>query len=88
MFNSHHQDVKNKFVDAIINLSQIIICCEEIVDGISQEKIDKLTVAVESFEKNYAGIKVDINKLIVESIEDSKEDNEINVVKTDDGFKL
>ena len=83
-FNSHHKKVKNKFINTIVDLSSIIVCCEEIVNNISQENLDSLTSAIESFEDNYAAMKVEINKLIIESVDDTK----IDVKETDVGFEL
>jgi len=85
VFNSHFRDVKDKFIRSSVNLSAIMVLCEKIVDDISQEKIDKLAAAVELFDKDYIEMKNSINKLIVESFEDSKE---IDAIKTEDGFEL
>ena len=84
-FNSHYRDVKEKYIRSSVNLSAIILLCEKIVDGISQEEIDKLAAAVELFDKDYIEMKNSINKLIVESFEDSQE---INATRTEDGLEL
>jgi hypothetical protein len=84
-FNSHFKDVKDKFIRSSVNLSAIMLSCEKIINGISQEEIDELAAAVELFDKDYIEMKNSINKLIVESFEDSKE---IDAVKTEDGFEL
>ena len=83
-FNSHHRDVKDKFITTSVSLSVIMSCCEEIVNNISQDRIDKLAEAVKLFDKDYAVMKAAINKLIVESFEDST----IDATKTENGFEL
>jgi len=91
MFNSYHKGVKKKFVDVIVNMSRIMMCCDEVVNNISQDNIDEMTSLIKSFEDDYFEMKTEIKKLIKESVEDLKSDNkekEINVIETDDGFRL
>ena len=82
-FNSHYKEVKDRFIKSSVNLSAIMTCCEKVVAGISQERIDELAAAVEAFDIDYAAMKAAMNKLIVESFEDK-----IDSTKTEDGFEL
>ena len=84
-FNSHYKDVKDKFIRTSVDLSVIMSCCEKIVDDISQDKIDELAAAVESFDKEYAKLKAAVNKFVVESFKDK---TEIEIFETKDGFRL
>ena len=82
-FNSHYKEVKDRFIKSSVNLSAIMTSCENVVNDISQERIDELAAAVEAFDKNYAAMKAAMNKLVVESFED-----EIDLTKTEEGYKL
>jgi hypothetical protein len=77
---------RKSFLDTFLALSNLNFDIEELVDGITQEKIDELSKSLLIFDNQYTMLKLVVGQLIKESV--NPDSDEISGTPTDKGVEL
>ena len=80
-------DIEKIFSLVVLDLSCIMIACSKVSEEFDQDNIDRLVALINSFEGNYINMKKEIKKIIFTLVDES-ENQEINVIETDNGFEI